>query len=325
MHINTDEKESSPGKNPHSFGVILAGGDGTRLKSLSERIYGYYRPKQFCALMGTKSLLRQTITRAQMLIPFDQIFTVVTKHHCNFYQEELVDLPLRTILVQPCPRGTSAAIVFALLKIYNIDPEAIVTIFPSDHFINDEEKFMKYVEEANSFSEMDPNVIVMLGIKPEEIETGYGWIEGGDLVNANNIYYVNKFWEKPTAAQINQLLQYKIFLNTFVLVGKCSTFIENINKYIPEVINAFEPINRYLDSGFEKYIIESTYRTIPDLNFSEHVLQKMFKDLRVMEIPDVYWSDWGEESRVIRDVKRFSQISSGIKDIKQINQYFSVA
>jgi mannose-1-phosphate guanylyltransferase len=293
----------------HHWGIILAGGDGNRLKDYTERLYGYHRPKQFCALIGTRSLFKHTIARAQMLIPFNQIFTVVSKHHCNYFSEELTGLPLRTILVQPCSRGTSAGILYPMLKIHRTDPDAVVSIFPSDHFIEEEELFMKYVHEAKLYVDRNPDSIVMLGVRPERIETGYGWIECEDPIPKNgeeNIYYVNKFWEKPTYDTAEMLLMKGSLLNTFVLVGKSSTFIKYIDECIPDVLDAFDLINQYIDSGFEKYVAESIYHEIPDVNFSKCVLEKISEHLRVMEVTDIYWSDWGEESRVERDVNRFN-------------------
>ena len=293
----------------HHWGIILAGGDGNRLKDYTERLYGYHRPKQFCALIGTRSLLRHTIARAQMLIPINRIFTVVSKHHCNYFREELTGLPLRTILVQPCSRGTSAGILYPMLKIHRADPDAVVSIFPSDHFIEEEERFMKYVHEAELYVDQNPESIVMLGVRPDKIETGYGWIECGNIIqneSSTNVFSVKKFWEKPSFETARDLMKLRSLLNTFVLVGKSSTFIKYIDECIPDVLDAFDLINQYIDSGFEKYVAESIYHEIPDVNFSKSVLEKISEHLRVMEVTDIYWSDWGEESRVERDVNRFN-------------------
>lgn len=293
----------------HHWGIILAGGDGNRLKDYTERLYGYHRPKQFCALIGTRSLLRHTIARAQMLIPINRIFTVVSKHHCNYFREELTGLPLRTILVQPCSRGTSAGILYPMLKIHRADPNAVVSIFPSDHFIEEEERFMKYVHEAELYVDQNPESIVMLGVRPDKIETGYGWIECGNIIqneSSTNVFSVKKFWEKPSFETARDLMKLRSLLNTFVLVGKSSTFIKYIDECIPDVLDAFDLINQYIDSGFEKYVAESIYHEIPDVNFSKSVLEKISEHLRVMEVTDIYWSDWGEESRVERDVNRFN-------------------
>lgn len=302
-------KHPNPFETDHHWGIILAGGDGNRLKEYTERKYGKYRPKQFCALIGTRSMLKHTIARAHMLIPVSQVYTVVTKHHCNYYSEELIDLPLKTLLVQPCPRGTSAGLVYPLLKIYHEDPDAVVSIFPSDHFIEHEEKFMNYVSKAKSYADRNPETIVMMGVRPEEIETAYGWIERGDPdyeERPANFYSVERFWEKPSFRKAYELMKMKSLLNTFVLTGRCSTFLNYINELIPDVADAFELINEYIESDFERYVAERTYHEIPDVNFSEHVLERIPEHLRVMEVTDINWSDWGEEKRVERDIERLN-------------------
>jgi mannose-1-phosphate guanylyltransferase len=124
-----------------AWGVLLAGGDGTRLQDLTARIEGDTRPKQFCRLLGDESLLTQTRRRISMLLGADKVIAVVTQKHKTFYSRELHDWPQSAVIVQPENRGTGAAIATAILMLRDLDPEAIVTAFPCDHHYSDEAAF----------------------------------------------------------------------------------------------------------------------------------------------------------------------------------------
>jgi mannose-1-phosphate guanylyltransferase len=260
-----------------------------------------------------------------MLIPPQQILTVVSKHHFNYFIDEINDLPVKTIVVQPCPRETSAGILYPMLKIHQMDPESVVSIFPSDHFIEEEIQFMNYVNEAKFLVDNNPDSIVMLGVKPEKTEPGYGWIECGDIISRNgtlNIYHVNKFWEKPTYDIAELLLMQGSLLNTFVLVGKSSAFIKYMQYCIPDVYRAFDIIRLYINTPRENLIVESLFQYIPLENFSTSVLQKIPQHLRVMEATDIHWSDWGEEDRIFKDIERLSTQSVSSVPSIELPQHF---
>jgi len=291
----------------HIWGIILAGGEGKRLKAYVEQIYGYHRPKQYCALTGTRSLIRHTKDRVLRYIPPEHLMTIANSNHSRYITEEIENEIPGTLVIQPVPRETTAGIIIPLLKVHHSDPDAFVSIFPSDQFISQEGLFMDHVEEANQFVKSNPEMIVMLGIHPEKPESGYGWIEPMNYFSFNSfpsIRKVRRFWEKPDTKKLQQLWKHGCLCNTFVLIGKCSTFINSIKTLAPSVYSAFNDIRHTIGTPLEGLTIEQTFSFVPEVNFSKNILENITDSLCVQQVNGVYWSDWGEENRVRTDIQK---------------------
>ncbi|MFH0734674.1 MAG: hypothetical protein V1773_06445 [bacterium] len=302
-------KNGIPMKN-NLWGIILAGSEDNRLKKLIEKLYSYNRPKQYCYLMGNQSLLWHTTKRTYKLIQPEKVITVINKKHVKFYHEEFGHQPPERILIQHLERGTSSEILFPLLKIYNRHPESVAAFFPADSFIEEEDRFMEHVNEAAAYVESHPDVILMLGIKSNRTEAGNNWIECGELMqnsNGKNIFNVNKLLKSSGQKSPDKNFTNNRLLNTSVIIGKCSTIIKSIQTYIPEVFDAFEVIRDNINSSIENVVAEYASLDIPISNLDTSVLEKMIKELCVMEITGVNWSEWGEESQIKCDYERINK------------------
>jgi mannose-1-phosphate guanylyltransferase len=289
------------------WGIILAGGEGIRLRNLVRKIYGYDRPKQYCTFVGTRSLLKHTIDRASMIISPKKLKIVVNKDHSEFLDDEIKGMPQIDLVEQPIQKETGAGIVLPMLKVFYEDPESTVALFPSDHFIIGESRFMGYVEKATKFVDDNPEMIVMLGIHTDRSETGYGWIEPESIINDTygaRFFSVRRFWEKPSKNVTTFLVEKGCLVNTFVLIGKSKTFLYHANRNMPDLFKAFAPIRSMIGTPFEKIMINRIYKYLPSHNFSKCVLENISRSLAVMEVNDVYWSDWGEEYRVNQDLDK---------------------
>lgn len=130
------------------YAVILAGGDATKLMSLTRRITGRPVPKQFCPVAGESTLLEQTRRRVALEISPKRTLLVLNRRHQAFYGDQIADVPESRLVVQPENRGTAPAILFALLRLAKVNPYAVVTVFPSNHYVDDDGRFMSYADVA---------------------------------------------------------------------------------------------------------------------------------------------------------------------------------
>jgi mannose-1-phosphate guanylyltransferase len=285
-----------------NWAVILAGGDGTRLRTLTRAIAGDDRPKQFCPVLGGRTLLDQTRQRVALSIDSNRTFIVVTKRHERFY-EPLVDTPPDELLLeQPENRGTAAAILYALFRLAAVSPHATVAFFPSDHYFSDDEAFMSHVDLAFETARTRPETVVLLGITPSSPEIEYGWIEPYSSILSSmprSITRVRRFWEKPTAAVASNLMKRGCLWNSFVMVGRVDALLKMTQQAIPIVYDLFAAISPVPGTTIEPTVLQNVYGEIPEVNFSQEVLAERPGDLVVMRVEGVEWYDLGEPTRVL--------------------------
>ena len=286
----------------HRWAIILAGGDGTRLKPLTRAISGDDRPKQFCPIIGERTLLEQTQQRVALLLNPAQTFTVVTRTHEPFYQEQLKDRSNNRLLVQPENKGTAPAILLGLLRIVQLSRNAIVAFFPSDHHFTDDAHFMSQVELAFDLVEANASLITLLGIAPDHSEVQYGWIEpriSSEQQREQRFLLVRRFWEKPSTHVARRLMNGGSLWNTFVMVGHLDAFLAIIFRTLPDLYRTFFSAREVLGSYSEEQALERLYSLIVSTNFSREVLAQRPGDLSVLKVKGVGWTDLGEPRRVV--------------------------
>ncbi|MEX0880453.1 MAG: sugar phosphate nucleotidyltransferase, partial [Thermoanaerobaculia bacterium] len=146
----------SAGRNKF-WAIVLAGGEGIRLRPLIRRLFGEDRPKQYASLVGSRSLLRATLDRVALKVPLDKTVVVTSRWHAQYAAAEFTADPTPRLLIQPRDIGTAAGVLFPAYWVRHQDPEAVIAVFPSDHFILDESAFMNHVEEMAVFAGRHPD------------------------------------------------------------------------------------------------------------------------------------------------------------------------
>lgn len=287
---------------PERWAIILAGGDGTRLRDLTRRIAGDDRPKQFCPLLGEETLLGETRRRVALGVPASRTVFSVTTAHERFYAPLLADVSPRQIVAQPKNRGTAPAMLYALLRVAAVAPNDSVAIFPSDHYVSDDEAFMAHVERAFGLAVARPDLVTLLGVSPDRPETEYGWIEPAQPVLGPQgwpLYRVRRFWEKSAPDLARTLLEDGCLWNSFVMVGRVASLLDLIDHALPDLARALQPLRRVLRTHAEASVAETVYDRLPPADFSREVLGRNPEHLAVLPVRGVEWSDLGHPERVL--------------------------
>jgi mannose-1-phosphate guanylyltransferase len=287
--------------------VILAGGDGKRLLPLTRRIAGDDRPKQFCSVVGSETLLRQTRRRVSRLVQPWRTLLLLTRAHEPFYANEVAGIPSSCLLIQPFNQGTAPAILYSLLRLREMDPNGVVAFFPSDHHFSDDGAFVGHIDSAYAAASSRPDVVVLLGIPPETPEVEYGWIEPGIPLGGTapgSVCVVSRFWEKPHGTLAAELMERGCLWNSFVMVGHGRAFLNLIRQALPCLIEAFESNRPWLFTAYEKTALNELYSSIGATSFSQDVLAVRPTDLAVLRGTGLGWSDLGEPRRVCSVLQR---------------------
>jgi len=305
-------KSKDAARTADRWGIVLSGGNGRRLRDLVYQRRADYLPKQYLNFVGKRSMLEHTLHRAEELIPAQQLLVVIAKEHLQFkdVRRQIASRPQECVIVQPENKDTGPGILLPLLRLQKRNPAAVVTVFPSDHFILEEVLFMQHVERAFRIVESDPSRIVLLGMEPNEPDPEYGYILSGanDSPDFDGSRTVEMFVEKPSVDSAYMMMGKGGLWNTLVLVVTCQTLLQAIERAIPDLYQSFEPIRDAIGMPDEQQVIERVYQKLPSHNFSKGVLEILSfenrQNLRVLPVQGVTWKDWGTSDRVSKTLRQ---------------------
>ncbi len=299
-------------------GIILAAGEGKRLKPFVKRWTGSHLPKQYVKLDESGSMLEKTFQRVDRVIPKERVFTVVDQKHF-FYSEARSQLRGRTggtVISQPQNKETAAGLLLPLVHLLKRYPKANVAVFPSDHYIKENDLFAAYLDQAFSFVEHDASRILLLGVQPSGPEEEYGYILPGTPVMRNNIlaYNVEAFIEKPEKKIARECIQRDGLWNSMIMVCKAQTLFGLILEALPSLAAFFLSIYEHIGEPYEKKMTERLYQNLQTLNFSSDFLHRTTSRcpslLAVLPAFDLTWTDLGSEKRILSILKPEEQLQA---------------
>ena len=279
------------------WGVVLAGGEGVRLRALSQRICGDQRPKQYVPILGGSTLLRQTLDRVALEITPARTVVVTLRSHARYWAGS----DGCHVLVQPSDRGTVAGILSPVHWIARWYPGATIAVFPCDHFVSEPALSMAHITQIADWVDRHPEWLVLLGARATRPEVEYGWIEPGpplDSAPGGLIRTVRRFWEKPSEETARMCLQDGCLWNTFIVVGKVATFLRAGREAVPVVDDRLRWARAFFGTDDEAWALHQAYALMPRGSFSRAVLEPRPPFLAVAAMPEGVWSDLGTPHRV---------------------------
>jgi mannose-1-phosphate guanylyltransferase len=282
----------------HLWALVLAAGEGRRLRGLTTIKAGLAVPKQFCSLEHGPSLLQEAVQRARAVVAPERICTIVAADHRQWWADHLEDVSPENLIVQPQNRGTANGILLPLLAILERDPDARILLLPSDHHVRDEERLAGALRYAASPPETAWAEIMLLGLTARTADTELGYIVPNREAGHTH-HGVNRFVEKPELDQAQRLIEHGALWNAFIIAADAPALLKLFERRYPDIVAAMRDAVRGNAGGLAPdAALAELYEALPELDFSRNILQGQEQHLRVLPVPECGWSDLGTPQRV---------------------------
>ena len=272
------------------FACIMAGGTGTRFWPLST----IKKPKQLLAIGTDKPLLNLTLERISKLIYPENQLIVTGDAIVEAIEKAAGTIPPENIISEPLRRNTAPCILLAAKLIYQRNPDGIMCVLPSDHLIENSDRFLSMLESAATLAS-EQDILITLGITPNSPETGYGYIEFGNPAGESagwEYFKVKAFHEKPDLKKAKEYLKAgNFYWNSGMFVWSVRSILKSIQKHLPEICKAFDPLDDLSDPADLKEIIAGIYLKFEGISIDYGVMEKA--DNIVGFPSDIGWNDVG--------------------------------
>lgn len=268
----------------------MAGGGGTRLWPVSRR----NRPKQSVPLISHESLFQTTVHRLNGFVPPERIFVVTVAEQARELRRQAPEIPENNFLLEPAPRGTASVVGLAACVLHQRDPQAVMAILPSDHFIRDRDLFHYTLGVAAEVAGQD--YLVTLGIAPTFPATGYGYIQRGAALPENfsyPVYSVSRFKEKPDEAAARQMIASGDHSwNSGMFIWKTERILAEFEAQMPELKAALDQIAATWDTPRRAQVLESLWESLKNETIDYGIMEKAGR-VAVIPAAGLEWSDIG--------------------------------
>ncbi|WP_415060892.1 mannose-1-phosphate guanylyltransferase [Flavobacterium sp.] len=273
--------------NKNYYAILMAGGVGSRFWPVSTTEF----PKQFHDMLGSgETLIQKTFSRLSKLIPTENILILTNEKYNDLVLTQLPMVKPEQVLLEPAMRNTAPCILYASLKIKKMNPDAVMVVAPSDHWIEDETAFVSNLQQCFEYCQLN-NALMTLGIQPTFPNTGFGYIEF-DKSDSNPIKKVNQFREKPNYATAKSFLESGNFLwNGGIFIWSVQSITEAFATFQPHMNQLFlEGLETYNTSNEKQFIIKN-YANAENISIDYAILEKA---QNVFVLPATFdWNDLG--------------------------------
>ena len=277
--------------NKNYYAILMAGGVGSRFWPVSTTEF----PKQFHDMLGSgETLIQKTFSRLVKLIPAENILILTNERYNDLVLEQLPMVKPEQVLLEPAMRNTAPCILYASLKIQKQNPDAVMVVAPSDHWIEDETAFVDNLQQCFDFCQKE-NALMTLGIQPTYPNTGFGYIEF-DKTDENSIKKVNQFREKPDYETAKSFLKQGNFLwNGGIFIWSAKSITAAFEKFQPQMNTLFQQGIESYNTENEKQFINDNYASAENISIDYAVMEKA---ANVYVLPATFdWNDlgtWGQ-------------------------------
>lgn len=286
--------------NKNYYAVIMAGGIGTRFWPVSTSEF----PKQFHDMLGKgQSLIQRTFDRINELVPSENIFIATNERYEKLVLEQIPRATKNQLLLEPAMRNTAPCILYAALKIHDQNPDAVMLVAPSDHWIDNESEFIKNIETSyKACSEND--ILMTLGIQPNSPNTGYGYIKFEE--NSSAIKKVKKFTEKPDLETAKQFLESGDYLwNAGIFVWSVKSILKAFKKSLPTMLAILDDGNNVYNSDVENDFIKNNYEKCENISIDFGIMERA-ENVYVLPV-EFGWNDLGTWGSLYNKLEKDAQ------------------
>ncbi|HEX9840570.1 MAG TPA: mannose-1-phosphate guanylyltransferase [Anaerolineales bacterium] len=274
----------------HTYAVIMAGGGGTRLWPVSRK----EKPKQLLSLLGKETLFQSTVARLKKFFPPERILIVTVAELAREMQEQVPSIPVENYLIEPAPRGTASVVGLAAAVLEKRDPQAVMAIQTSDHYIRNHDLFHFLIRTA--FDVANESYLVTLGIAPTFPSTAYGYIQQGESLDGDYkypVYKVKRFKEKPDQDTAQRLLRSGDHSwNSGMFIWRADAILAEIEKQMPELFKAVNEISAAWDTPKQDEVLQEYWHDLKSQTIDYGIMEKA-EQVAVLPAGGLGWSDVG--------------------------------